>query len=96
MSTWRFFVQTLAKNPITLFGDDDLQFSGTIDARGRFTPAVDGPNPERSGNRNNIGDVWVVATWQPPEKGARPMRARAQLIVTVPLYVRFVPARTSP
>src|SRR6185295_7328657 len=43
------------------FGDDDLQFVGTLDERGLFTPNVDGPNPKRSGNRNNIGDVWVVA-----------------------------------
>ena len=78
------------------YADDDVKFVGTIDAKGFFTPAVDGPNPSRSGNRNNIGDVWVVATWQPPEAGARPMRARAQLIVTVPLYVRFVPSRTAP
>jgi quinohemoprotein amine dehydrogenase len=78
------------------YADDDVKFVGRIDAKGLFTPAVDGPNPLRSGNRNNIGDVWVVATWQPPEKNARPMRARAQLIVTVPLYVRFVAARTAP
>lgn len=78
------------------YADDDVKFVGKIDANGLFTPAVDGPNLLRSGNRNNIGDVWVVATWQPPEKGVRPMRARAQLIVTVPLYVRFVPARTAP
>ena len=78
------------------YADDDVKFVGKIDAKGFFTPAVDGPNPSRSGNRNNIGDVWVVATWQPPEAGARPIRARAQLIVTVPLYVRFVPSRTAP
>ena len=78
------------------YADDDVKFVGKIDAKGLFTPSVDGPNLLRSGNRNNIGDVWVAATWQPPEKGARPMRARAQLIVTVPLYVRFVPARTAP
>jgi len=73
-----------------------VKFVGAIDAHGLFTPAVDGPNPQRSGNRNNIGDVWVVAAWQPAEKGAKPLRARAQLIVTVPLYVRFEPARTAP
>ena len=78
------------------YADDDVKFVGTLDAHGFFSPALDGPNLARSGNRNNIGDVWVVATWQPPEKGARPIRARAQLIVTVPLYVRFVPARTAP
>ena len=78
------------------YSDDDVKFVGQIYARGLFTPSLDGPNPARSGNRNNIGDVWVVANWQPPEKGARPLRARAQLIVTVPLYVKFVPAHTAP
>jgi len=78
------------------YADDDVKFVGKIDTHGLFTPSVDGPNPLRSGNRNNIGDVWVVAAWQPADKGARPMRARAQLIVTVPLYVRFVSARTAP
>jgi len=62
---------------------------GEIDgARGLFTPASDGPNPKRSGNRNNVGDVWVVAT-HTPAPGAAPMRARAHLVVTVPLYMRW-------
>jgi quinohemoprotein amine dehydrogenase len=78
------------------YADDDVKFVGKIDAKGLFTPNVDGPNPLRTGNRNNIGDIWVVATWQLPEAGARPIRARAQLIVTVPLYIRFVPAKTAP
>ena len=43
------------------FGDDDAQFVGTLDQNGLFTPNVDGPNPKRAGNRNNVGDVWVVA-----------------------------------
>lgn len=78
------------------YNDDDTKFVGAIDSHGLFTPALDGPNPARSGNRNNIGDVWVVANWQPKVPGARPLRARAQLIVTVPLYVKFVPAHTAP
>ena len=49
------------------FDDDDLKFVGAIDAAtGLFTPNVDGPNPERSGERNNIGDVWVVASYRRP------------------------------
>ncbi|MEO6222284.1 MAG: quinohemoprotein amine dehydrogenase subunit alpha, partial [Vicinamibacterales bacterium] len=55
---------------------------------GLFTPALDGPNPARSGNRNNIGDVWVVATHKLEGDGA-PMRARSHLLVTVPLYLRW-------
>jgi quinohemoprotein amine dehydrogenase len=78
------------------YDDDDLKFVGKIDQHGLFTPSLDGPNPARSGNRNNVGDVWVVATFQPAEKGARPLKARAQLVVTVPLYVRWDPWRPSP
>lgn len=76
------------------FGDDDVRFVGAIDATGTFTPAVDGPNPARSGNRNNVGDVWVVATYRGSDADAeRPLRARAHLLVTVPLYMRFEPWR---
>jgi len=71
------------------FDDDDRKFVGEIDgARGLFTPALDGPNPARSGNRNNVGDVWVIATHTPPEGGPA-VRARAHLVVTVPLYMRW-------
>lgn len=71
------------------YGDDDLKFVGGINEKtGLFTPAVDGPNPQRSGNRNNVGDVWVVAVHQ-PANGAPALRSRAQLIVTVPLYQRW-------
>jgi quinohemoprotein amine dehydrogenase len=71
------------------FRDDDIQFVGEIAQSGLFTPNVEGPNPKRSGNRNNIGDVWVVATYSstaadgPP----KPLKARAHLLVTVPLYM---------
>ena len=73
------------------FGDDDLEFVGTLGQNGLFTPSGDGPNPKRSGNRNNIGDVWVVAeltesSSTTPFPG-RPLRARAHLLVTVPLYM---------
>lgn len=77
------------------FKDDDVKYIGTLDQRGFFTPNVDGPNPERKGNRNNIGDVWVVATYTPPG-AARPLKGRAHLVVTVPLYMRWEPARTAP
>ncbi len=71
------------------FDDDDLKFVGEVNpSTGLFTPAIDGPNPARSGNRNNIGDVWVVATHKPAAGGA-PMRARSHLVVTVPLYLRW-------
>jgi quinohemoprotein amine dehydrogenase len=70
------------------FDDDDLQFVGALDQTGLFTPNVDGPNPKRSGERNNIGDVWVVAEFT-AEGGAKPLRARAHLLVTVPVYMRW-------
>jgi quinohemoprotein amine dehydrogenase len=78
------------------YNDDDVKFVGALDQTGLFTPALDGPNPARSSSRNNIGDVWVVASYTPPTKNARPIKARALLIVTVPLYVKFVPWQTQP
>jgi quinohemoprotein amine dehydrogenase len=73
------------------FGDDDLQYVGTLDQTGLFTPNGDGPNPKRSGNRNNVGDVWVVAELDPAASPAAPgpQRARAHLLVTVPLYMAW-------
>jgi quinohemoprotein amine dehydrogenase len=75
------------------FKDDDLQFVGELGQNGLFTPNLDGPNPKRSGNRNNIGDVWVVASYSPPgtDPSAKPLRARAHLLVTVPLYMNWAP-----
>jgi quinohemoprotein amine dehydrogenase len=71
------------------FRDDDVQFVGELGQGGLFIPNVDGPNPKRSGNRNNVGDVWVVASYMPPAAAPsdKPMRARAHLLVTVPLYM---------
>jgi quinohemoprotein amine dehydrogenase len=78
------------------FEDDDKDFVGAIDAKtGLFTPALDGPNPKRRNNANNYGDVWVVASYQPkyadgqPPPGARALKARAHLLVTVPLYMKW-------
>jgi quinohemoprotein amine dehydrogenase len=75
------------------FKDDDLKFVGELQQTGLFVPNVEGPNPNRTGNRNNIGDVWVVATFTPPgaDPSSRPMRARAHLLVTVPVYIRWTP-----
>lgn len=80
---------SLEEYPVT-YDDDDIHFVGEIDARGLFTPNVDGPNPERSGNRNNIGEVWAVATYRDPrDASARPIQSRAYLIVTAPLHMRW-------
>jgi quinohemoprotein amine dehydrogenase len=75
------------------YDDDDMKFVGEIDKKtGRFTPNVEGPNPNRRGSRNNVGDVYVVATYTPASgdsKAGKPLRARAHLLVTVPLYMRW-------
>ncbi|HIF24120.1 MAG TPA: quinohemoprotein amine dehydrogenase subunit alpha, partial [Gemmatimonadetes bacterium] len=36
------------------FGDDDLAFIGSMGQDGVFLPALDGPNPDRVGSRNNV------------------------------------------
>ena len=72
-------------------GDDDTQYVGSIDGSGLFTPSLDGPNVERSGERNNIGDVWVTATYPAQTMSRSQLRARGHLVVTVPLYLRWDP-----
>lgn len=84
-------VQWSVEEFFAVFGDDDMDFVGALDANGLFKPAVEGPNPKRKFSRNNYGDVWVVATLG-PDKAARDggsVTGRAHLIVTVPLYVRW-------
>jgi len=75
------------------YDDDDKDFVGTIDAStGLFTPNLDGPNPKRKNGTNNYGDVWVVASFQAPPAGAsaaKTLKARAHLLVTVPLYIKW-------
>ena len=78
------------------FDDDDIDFVGALGPDGVFIPAIDGPNENRTGSRNNVGDVWVVATYTGTEADAemvarRPLRARGHLVVTVPLYLKFDP-----
>lgn len=79
------------------YNDDDTKFVGALnEATGRFTPNVEGPNTTRSGSRNNIGDVWVVAKVLGDAVSGKPaptLRARAHLLVTVPLYMVFDPSR---
>ncbi len=76
------------------FDDEDIKFVGGIDAATSvFTPNVDGPNPQRKGERNNMGDVWVVASFTPPGAAA-PLKGRSHLLVTAPLYMKFDPTVT--
>lgn len=78
------------------YDDDDIKFVGAISQTGLFTPNLDGPNPARSSSRNNVGDVWVTATYKIPGTPAKTLKARALLIVTVPLYVKFQPWALQP
>lgn len=73
--------------PVTI-DDDDAKFVGKIDPRGLFTPNVEGPNPERSGSRNNLGDVRIIGSYS-GDGTPKPLKGSSHLIVTVPLYVRW-------
>jgi quinohemoprotein amine dehydrogenase len=75
---------------LAVYGDDDKDFVGKLSPAGLFTPAAEGPNPKRRFGRNNYGDIWVVATHKPADQpGATPLTARAHLVVSIPLYVRW-------
>ena len=65
--------------------DDDVRFVGAVDENGLFTPANDGPNPQRHLSDENVGDVWVEA-WYKPDGAKRPMGARAFLLVMPPKF----------
>jgi quinohemoprotein amine dehydrogenase len=75
---------------MAVFGDDDKNFVGQLTPAGFFTPASDGPNPERKFSRNNYGDVWVVATAKnEKDKDGKPLTGRSYLVVTVPTYINW-------
>lgn len=76
------------------YNDDDIQYVGSIDDNGLFTPNVDGPDPKRRNHADNYGDVWVIATHKLPD--GKTLRARAHLLVTVPLYIRFEQPEVAP
>jgi quinohemoprotein amine dehydrogenase len=66
--------------------DHDAEFVGTIDGNGLFTPGNEGPNPKRAMQENNMGDVWVTASFAVPGGGT--LFARGYLLATIPLYVQ--------
>jgi quinohemoprotein amine dehydrogenase len=75
---------------LSVYGDDDKDFVGTLSPTGLFTPALDGPNPKRKFSRNNYGDVWVVATAKnEKDKEGKPLTGRSYLVVTVPMYIHW-------
>jgi quinohemoprotein amine dehydrogenase len=74
----------------SVYGDDDKEFVGSLNPTGFFTPASDGPNPQRKFSRNNYGDVWVVATAKDEkDKDGRPLAGKSYLVVTVPVYMQW-------
>jgi quinohemoprotein amine dehydrogenase len=75
---------------MAVYGDDDKDFVGHLSPTALFTPASDGPNPERKFGRNNYGDVWVVATSKDEkDKAGKPLSGRSYLVVTVPTYIKW-------
>jgi quinohemoprotein amine dehydrogenase len=74
----------------SVYGDDDREFVGSLSPTGFFTPASDGPNPQRKFSRNNYGDIWVVATAKnEKDKEGRPLKGKSYLVVTVPQYIQW-------
>jgi quinohemoprotein amine dehydrogenase len=74
----------------SVYGDDDKEFVGSLSNSGLFTPASDGPNPQRKFSRNNYGDVWVVATAKDEkDKDGRLLIGKSYLVVTVPTYIKW-------
>ena len=71
--------------------DDDVQYVGSVNDSGLFTPAAEGPNPARKKQANNFGtnnwgDVWVEATF---DSDGVAMKSKSYLVVTVPSYIRY-------
>ena len=66
--------------------DRDVDFVGSIDRNGLFTPGDEGPNPKRFMQENNMGDVWVTAAYTAPGGGT--LSARGYLLATIPLYIQ--------
>jgi quinohemoprotein amine dehydrogenase len=72
--------------------DDDIEFVGKVNDSGLFTPALEGPNPKRRKQANNLptdnyGDVWVNASFTPED--GKLLKARSYLVVGVPLYMHY-------
>lgn len=73
-----------------VYYDDDVNFVGKLSQTALFTPALDGPNPQRKWGRNNYGEVWVVATAKAEKDAAgKPLTAKGLLTVSVPAYKRW-------
>jgi quinohemoprotein amine dehydrogenase len=71
--------------------DDDINFVGSVNDSGLFTPALEGPNPARKKQANNFptnnwGDVWVTASF---DAGGTTFKSKSYLVVTIPQYIRY-------
>jgi quinohemoprotein amine dehydrogenase len=66
---------------------DDKQFVGTIDQHGLFTPAVETANEKRPETLNNMGSVWVIASYKPPD-AKQSLQGRAYLLVAAPAFMK--------
>jgi len=71
--------------------DDDIQFVGSVNDSGLFTPAGEGPNPARKKQSNNFptnnwGDVWVEAAY---DSDGVTLKSKSFLVVTIPQYIRY-------
>ena len=70
------------------FDDDDKRFVGSLSPEGMFSPAPDGPNPERKQSANNYGNVWVVATAENEKDSyGKPLVGKSYLVVVPPLFI---------
>jgi quinohemoprotein amine dehydrogenase len=70
------------------YDDDDKEFVGSLSSTGLFTPALDGPNPQRKQSRNNYGNVWVVGTAKnEKDQFGKPLVGKSYLVVAPPLFV---------
>lgn len=72
--------------------DDDIKFVGSLDDSGFFSPNLEGPNPQRKKQANNLpfdnyGDVWIVAAYRGADGSE--LKARSYLVVTVPNYTLY-------
>jgi quinohemoprotein amine dehydrogenase len=71
--------------------DDDINYVGTVNDSGLFTPNIEGPNPARKKQSNNFGtnnwgDVWVDAAY---DAAGATFKAKSYLVVTIPQYIRY-------
>ena len=65
--------------------DKDVLYAGSINRyTGKFTPSEDGLNPKRTYSTNNVGNLFVVATYL---QGDEQIDGKAHLIATVPKFV---------